>query len=456
MQSITIPSQILLSAAATPAFVAQFSFFVGLLLSWTILGGNFFKKIFKLPVIAGQIIAGIILGPSVINVAKFSFFAQPIRFFDATTNTTYSIATFDTLLFVVILLSSALTIAYLLWLAGHETDLQDIASVGPVALIAGVLGAILPIAMIAVPLYYCFSYDWNMIQSIGMGLVFAATSVSIPVAMLMSYNKMHLKSSKAALGAAVVDDVFAVILLSLFFLAMQAGLFGKVSGIESGGHDVSVSGALFSMFSAIITMGIIGYYVLRPLITWLIRKQQFHLIAPLAHVGTFFYFAFAEIFGGLAGITGSYFAGLFHRMSDVDHTAQKAIAPFVESLLLPLFLGSIGLQLDMSLLSLFDWVLVVILLFLAVISKLISCFVAVYTMQSVTGTKMDRWSFLETYLFGSSMVARGEVGLVVSTILFGSSIIAMHQYVVAVVVIVLTTVVTPIMLEIGFQKESAH
>ncbi len=364
----------------------------------------------------------------------------------------YTLASYDVMLFVVLLISSALTVSYLLWIAGHETDLQDIFSIGPVAVAAGILGALLPIIMIAAPLYYGCGDQWNAVQAIGMGLIFAATSVSIPVAMLFAYNKMHLKSSKAALGAAVVDDIFAVILLSVFSLSVQAGLLGDIDGATFTGHGTSIGVALLSIVIAFVGMSVVGYYCVRPFIEWLKRSQLSHLIAPAASGIMLVYFAFAELIGGLAGITGAYFAGLFHRMGDHRHGAEKVIAPFVNAFLLPLFLGSIGLQLDMHLLDAQDWLLVAFLLVIAIVSKLIGCWMATAMSNYCAHKDSYRWTALDTYLFGSSMVARGEVGLVVTTILFGSGIILAHHYVIAIVVIVLTTVATPIMLAQGFEQ----
>jgi Kef-type K+ transport system membrane component KefB len=449
---LTIPAGLLVTAGLSPAFVAQFSLFLAVILMWTVVWGKILKKLLGLPVIAGRIVAGILLGPSLLNVGAFSFFSQPLLLLDHMTGQLYSLASYDVMLFVVLLISSALTVSYLLWIAGHETDLQDAFSIGPVAILAGIFGAVLPIIMIAAPLYYGLGGEWNMVQAIGMGLIFAATSVSIPVAMLFAYNKMHLKSSKAALGAAVADDIFAVILLAVFSLAVQAGFLGAVDGVMLQGHGTSVGFAMFSIVIAFIVMSGVGYYVVRPALEWLKRSHLSHLIAPVASGVMLVYFAFAEIVGGLAGITGAYFAGLFHRMGDHRHTAEKVISPFVNAFLLPIFLGSIGLQLDVRLLNGYDWFLVAVLLVIAIISKLVGCWMATALSNRFAHKDSYQWTALDTYLFGSSMVARGEVGLVVSTILFGSGIIQPSHYVIAIVVIVLTTVATPIMLAQGFER----
>jgi Kef-type K+ transport system membrane component KefB len=241
-------------------------------------------------------------------------------------------------------------------------------------------------------------------------------------------------------------------LLAVFSLSVQAGMLGEVDGLLLQGHGNSVGFAMLSIVIAFIVMSSVGYYIVRPSLEWLKRSHLSHLIAPVANGTMLIYFAFAEIVGGLAGITGAYFAGLFHRMGDHRHAAEKVISPFVNAFLLPLFLGSIGLQLDVRLLNGYDWVLVILLLVIAIVSKLLGCWMATGLSNRFAHKDSYQWTGLDTYLFGSSMVARGEVGLVVSTILFGSGIIQSSHYVIAIVVIVLTTVATPIMLAQGFER----
>lgn len=455
---LSIPAELLQNAGLSSSFIAHFCLFFSILLSWTLVCGALFNRLFRLPTIAGHIISGILLGPSLINIAHFPLFAEPITMLDTTTNTIYSLLASDLHLFCILLISSAFTVSFLLWMAGHETDLKDIAQVGGIAVLAGTLGALLPILIIGGVLYYCLPYyTFTTLEATGLGLIFSATSVSIPVAMLYAGHKMHLKSSKATLGAAIVDDIVAVILLSFFFLAAQSGFFADCMRENSPlllcGHNKTILESLgYLMLSLVILIGI-GYYIVRPGIQRLATYQQPSLMAPIATSIMFLYFSFAELFGGLAGITGAYFAGLFHRMGDTQHHAATIIVPFVNTILLPIFLGSIGLQVNIRLLHVFDWILVLILLSLAIISKLAACFISTTLSNALTSSaSQNRWTALESYLFGSAMIARGEVGLVIATILHGSHIITADKYVIAIVVILLTTIATPIMLALGFSR----
>lgn len=450
-----LPQSILLQSGLDTIFVAKCALFIAILLLGTIFFGQIFKLIFKIPAIAGQILGGILLGPSLINLQNISFFTEPMRLSDDISHKLYLVIPSDFFVFFILLLSSAFTVSYLLWLAGYETNIKDLIKVGTTAIAAGFFGALVPIAMIVGGLHLFFPGMYSLVSLLGIGLIFAATSVSIPVAMLVSSRKMHLKSSQATLGAAIVDDILAVILLSFFMMGVQSGLFGESVGVITGHHSVSIGRSLLFMFCSAIAILSFGYFLI-PLLTQKLKDwRYYHLMAPVATGTMLIYFAFAELVGGLAGITGSYFAGLFQRVSDNRRVAEKVCAPFVNAVLLPLFLGSIGLQVNLHVLSQTQWAIAVLLLILSILSKLIGCGLATGISNLSQRRKINKWSLTETYLFGSSMVARGEVGLVIATILRGSQIIAPDTYVLCVVVIVLTTVAAPIMISIGFHKLNA-
>ena len=267
---------------------------------------------------------------------------------------------------------------------------------------------------------------------------------------------MHLQSSKATLGAAIIDDIFAVILLALFMMGLQIDLFGSNIDTSLLGHMGSVLNALGFMLFAFIAFGIVGYFGMVPFINWISKRERMHLIAVVATIFMLGYFAFAELFGGLAGITGAYFAGMFHRMADKKHDAVKAISPYVNAILLPLFLGSIGLQINLRLLTWSDWQTVAILTILAIVTKFMGTYLATGISNFFGNRHKYRWSHLDSYIFGAAMVARGEVGLVVATLLKGIGILDFSIYIVSVVVIILTTIISPMLLMLGFKWADSH
>jgi Kef-type K+ transport system membrane component KefB len=452
-QVVFIPANLIINSGVAPHFVAKFTLFVGLLLLGTICIGRVLRMLFGIPAIAGQIIGGIFLGPSLLNLTAWKMFGEQVAFLDAATGLSYSFASADLFVLFVLLISAGFTVAYLLWIAGHETDIADILKVGFTATGAGIFGAIVPIIVIAAWLYYFCAM--SLATAIGIGLIFAATSVSIPVAMFFSQKKMHLQSSKATLGAAIIDDIFAVILLSLFMMGLQTGVFGKVA-VSFANHTSGALDALGFMLLAFVAFGIVGYFGMVPFLNWIRRRERIHLIAATATIFMFGYFAFAELIGGLAGITGAYFAGMFHRIADKKHYAVKAVSPYVNAILLPIFLGSIGLQLDLKLLSWQDWQQVLVLTILAIITKFMGTYLATWLSNLFGGRNKYRWTNLDSYIFGAAMVARGEVGLVVATLLKGVGILDFSTYIISVVVIVLTTVISPMLLMLGFKWLDAY
>ena len=145
---LAIPQGVLISAGLNASFVAKFALFVAVLLLWTIAFGKLFKALVHCPTIAGQIIGGILLGPSGINIAGAKMFTDPFTVLDNATGVFYSLASSDLFIFFILLISAALTVSYLMWIAGHETDVRDIVKVGVTAISAGILGALLPIGVV--------------------------------------------------------------------------------------------------------------------------------------------------------------------------------------------------------------------------------------------------------------------------------------------------------------------
>ena len=364
----------LTSSHITAEFVAKFVLFFAILLLTTVIIGKILKYLFKMPIVAGQILGGAILGPSLLNIEKINFFNEPIKLLDSTKNYVCNLASTDLFMFFIILISSGLTISYLLWLAGHETDVKDMATVGLESTLAGVLAAILPVFLISFATYFILGKYYSLAASVGQGLIFAATSVSIPIATLISYGKMNLRSSKATVAASIIDDILAIILFSIFIIFLQSGLLGKCHCSGNLEHCLSFKDSFLKMILAFVLFFLLGKFVIIPVSKWLSNKKFSHLIPPFAVIMMLTYFSLAELIGGLAGITGAYFAGLFHRSGDNNHKAVRAISPFVNTILLPIFLGSIGMQINVTILKLHHWGTVLLILFLALISKLLGCY----------------------------------------------------------------------------------
>lgn len=99
----TIPEGMLLSNGLSTIFVAKFALFIATLLLWTILSGRVLKELFNCPIIAGEIIGGILIGPSFLHILGWKVFKEPLQVFDAASNTMYALASSDLFLFLLYL-----------------------------------------------------------------------------------------------------------------------------------------------------------------------------------------------------------------------------------------------------------------------------------------------------------------------------------------------------------------
>jgi len=433
---------------------AKFLLFMATVLLFTVASAKIFKILFRLPIVAGNIIGGVIVGPTLLKIKSWPIFNEFLETTSEISGYLYMIPFSEIFMFFLLLMASTITVGYLLWMAGHETDISEMMKVGKVSTYAGTLGAIVPIILVYLSLSLISGGSYSVASMVGIGIIFSATSVSIPIAILISEKKMHLRFAKATMGAAIVDDILAVIIFSIFMVALKTGYLGPANITNQHDAGYSVISSIARMLSAFIVMFLAGIYIVKPSVKALKKIRIEHLIPTLAIGTMFLFFSFAELVGGLAGITGSYFAGLFQRMSDKNRSAEKTVAPYVNSFLLPLFLGSVGMQVDLTLLSVKDWIMVVVIVFFSVLSK-ISAVMLSTCIYNRKKSAEARWSLVESYLFGASMVARGEVGIILATILRSLKIIDANQYIVSITAIVLTTIVTPILLSAGMKKFDA-
>lgn len=426
-------------------FIATTALFMGGLLMWAYAIAYALHQYIRIPTVAGYIIAGVFLGASGLNIASWPLFAHSIVIMGHTTPFA------ELMLFFLAVVSSTLTVPYLLFIAGYETNIQELRSVGYAAVYGGVLGAVLPIALVVLVFTRVPStQSWGLVTLLGVGLTCSATSVSIPVALLSMRQRMHTKSARATLGAAIVDDVVAIILLSLFFMLVVRG---------SEGIALKMLVLTLSMLAG--TMGglwFLGRYAVPPVLRYLVESVRIPVEAT-ATMLMFFLFAYTELCGGLAGLTGAYFAGMIFNYAGADkgHTLLAGLAPFVNAVLLPLFLATIGLQLSINGIGFAGMMIIVLLLAVAIVSKLLGCFLAIrVTTLLHNNAREERFNALDTYLFGAGMVARGEVGFVMANILRGCNIMSNEQHGIVVMVLVLTTIAAPILLQVGFAMEKGE
>ena len=364
----------------------------------------------KQPAVLGELLIGLVLGPTLLNIFHWPIFTS--------TNVEE-----------IVLELAELGVILLMFMAGLEVDLTDLLHSGRVAASAGSLGVVIPL-LLGGGLALLFSYSLE--DSIFIGLILTATSVSISAQTLLELGVIKRREGVAMLGAAVVDDVLVILLLS-FFLATTG------TGGTSGLVNVVVSMVLF-------------FVVAVPVGLWLLPRLT-HRIEQLpisegvmswALVVTFLFAFTAEAFGQIAAITGAFLAGIFFGRTRLRHEISDGMHTIAYAFFVPLFLVSIGLKVNVLSLSGAAILFMIALVLIAIVSKVAG---------AGLGAKLAGMPLNESLRVGVGMISRGEVGLIVATIGLQEGLIDDSLFAATVLMVFITTLVTPFLLRWVFPRE---
>ena len=351
-----------------------------------------------LPSIVGEILAGVLLGASVLNWVEPGQITQ----------------------------FSDLGVMFLLFRVGLEVKASDLFQVGRVASLVALLGVLLPFAMGYAIYIYTGS---NQIEALFVGAAMVATSVGITAQVLAAKGLLNVRASRIILAAAVIDDILGLIVLAIVS-SMARGTFDVLQLTTTAG--LSIGFTLFVLSFGSRTMGRV-----LPGIDRRLRggESQFSLAMILL-----FALAVFASYAGVAAIIGAFLAGVALAES-VSHRVQD-LAQGVTELLVPFFLAGIGLALDVNVLR--DprtLTLAGVITVAAIVSKLLGCGLGALSLG---------WP--DARRIGAGMVPRGEVGMVVAQLGAAMGIVSKATYGVVVVMAVLTTVVAPVLLALTFRS----
>jgi Kef-type K+ transport system membrane component KefB len=319
----------------------------------------------------------------------------------------------------------------LMFVAGLETDLAEMRRVGKVAFWAALGGVALPFAggiataaLFGLPLYW---------DGIFIGVILTATSVSISAQTLMELGALRSREGATILGAAVIDDVMGIIVLS-FVVA-----FAKAS---AGGVDIAEVVWVIVRMAAYFVVAIAAGRLLGPALRRVSRLPVTQAVLAGAVVITLLYAWAAEYAGGVAAITGAYVAGVLLAQTPFKREIDAGIHPLTYSIFVPLFFIGIGLQANGR--ELGDSVaFTVTLVLVAIVAKAIGCGVF---------ARLFGFSTKESVRVGAGMISRGEVGLIVAGYGLANGLIDRPVFSASVVMVLVTTMVTPPLLRSTFPR----
>ncbi len=396
----------------------QILLFIALLIVAAKCAGSLATR-FGLPAVLGELLAGVILGPTAINIWNMHWLAT-------TGDSGASVAGVFKVL-------AQVGVVILMFVAGLETDIAMAKQALKPAFWSATGGVILPMAG---GYWFCrwAGFEWQ--QALFIGTILTATSVTITAQTLMNLNQIKSRAGSTILGAAVIDDVMGLIVLSLVIAVSVHG----GSGTDRW-HALMVPIAKMAAC-------LIGIFVAGPFLTrWLMKaaaRMHGHHIEVAGALALAFGMAFAaESFGGMAAITGSYLAGLFVATTPSHAKVIEELRAMTNSFFGPLFLMSIGLDVNAwqlgNKLGFFG-----ILLLIAIAGKIVGCGI---------GAAFSGFNRRDSLVVGVGMIPRGEVGLITASIGFTAGLVTRDVYAQAVILVLITTLITPALLRYAFPKE---
>ena len=361
----------------------------------------------KAPQVVGEIIAGLLIGPCVLNLVHIS----------------------DT-----ISVFAEIGVVLLMFSTGLGTNLKELIKAGPIATLIACVGVAVPLAggTLLYSIFYGFAAvgSTEFYKALFIGTIMTATSVSISVAALQEMG--HLKSflGTTIVSAAVIDDVIGIVVLTC--------VLGAGSGTGTGLGKVLFNTVLF--FATAIGVGLVAHFAMK----WLDKRNPHTQRITIVSMAFCFAMAYiAEAYFGIADITGAYIAGIvFCSMDDASYVERRVdISNYV--LFAPVFFASIGLKTDISGLTPQILLFSVCFVIVALITKIIGCGLA---------AKICRFNWADSLKVGVGMMTRGEVALIVAQKGLDIGVVDPVYFTAVILLIVVSSVATPLVLKVLFTK----
>ena len=376
----------------------SFLLFLAIIMISTKILGLFTRKI-HMPAVVGALVAGVILGPSCLNLITL---------------------TGDTGVFLEQM--AEIGVILLMFNAGLETDLSELKKNGVASFVTALIGVIVPLIGGFLGYAFFFHTDFSdydeVLKAVFVGVVLTATSVSITVETLREMGKLKGKVGTTILGAAVIDDIIGIIVLTIVTSLKDT----SVSPIT-----VVLKIVLYFVFIAVLI------FVLTKLKVFVEEQDEKRRTAIICVALCFILSYISEEYFGIADITGAYFAGLMLCTMKVGpYVARRCEIPSY-LIFSPVFFASVGLKVTLGGMDASIWIFAIILLVIAILSKVVGCGL---------GAKICGCTGKEAFQVGIGMISRGEVALIVAQKGYASGMLDDVLFAPIVLVVIVTTLIT--------------
>lgn len=386
------------------------------------------------PAVFGEILIGLLLGPTALNLLHIWPFSS------SSESLITSIKDF-----------SEIGVILLMFVAGLETDLGEMKRVGRVAFWTAVGGVLVPFFGGAAA---SRAFDLSWTESFFIGAVLTATSVSISAQTLLELKQIKSKEGSTILGAAVIDDVLGIIVLSVVVAFTTAGASGDSAAtlptiVAATFFDSNKTAEILSVFIFMISFFIASIWFGAKYFDRLLEKASkipaSQAILAMTVALVFFYAFLAQYIGQVAAITGSYIAGVLCTRTRFKKQIDEGIHPLTYSILVPVFFISIGLEADGRSIVGNSGMLAIMLVILgvAILGKILGC---------GAFARVSGFNNIESLRVGVGMVSRGEVGLIVAGVGLANRVIDQNVFSIMVIMVLVTTMITPLMLRYVFPR----
>ncbi len=378
-----------------------------ILLSTKVLG--LFSKVVRLPQVVGALLAGIILGPACLGIVHSTEMLSNL---------------------------SEIGVIVLMFAAGLETDIDELKRSGKASFLIALIGVLVPLAGgAAVAYFFNDSTDSNvMLQNIFIGIILTATSVSITVETLKEMGKLSTRAGNAILGAAIIDDILGIIALTVV--------------ISMADESVNIGIVLLKIlgFFAFTFVAAVGYhYAFKKWTDNSAVKLRRYVVISFVFCLVLAYCA--EVFFGVADITGAFFAGLALSGTKKSEYISKRFDTLSYLLLSPIFFAGIGLKVELPTMNGEIILFTVLLCVVAALTKVVGCGL---------GAKICKYTSKESLQIGVGMISRGEVALIVANKGEAVGLMSDKFFAPVIIMVVFTTVVTPVLLKLVFKDKTSE
>ena len=383
---------------------------VGILLFAAKLMAELFLRL-KLPIVLGELLAGMIIGPFALG-GFFVYDGEPLLRID-----------------VELRVLGEIGAIVILFMAGLEMTPKEFLRGGKASFTVGTLGVIVPFF---IGLFVFQIFGFNAFEAMLIATALTATSVAISIQVLTEFGKIKSPEARLIIGAAVVDDILAIAVLSV---------------VTSLGGDVTQINVLDVTFTILKTLGFFAIILIVSIIVIprVITPGWWKAKGSVEGIATASFFGAAALAGsiGLSPIVGAFAVGMAISATKVFEKVEGYISK-IGLIFAPLFFSIVGAQVDFRGVNMEILMLSGIIIAIAVFTKLLGC-------------GLPAWLFLKNKTqgmrVGIGMISRGEVGLIVAGVGLSAGVLTSSVYSTIVIMVAATTIITPIWLKMDYRKE---